>query len=647
MLVATSGHIDHGKTALVRALTGVETDRLPEERARGISIDLGFAYWRPEPGLTIGFIDVPGHERFVRNMLAGVSAVDFALLVVAADDGVMPQTIEHLEILDLLGISRGVVAITKCDRAAPERIAEVAADIRALLADTSLAQAPIVEICALDGRGIAALSAMLLEAAKADERGGPNDRQFRLAIDRAFSVTGAGTVVTGTIVDGGVKVGDRLAVATAGLETRVRGLQSGGLSVETAGAGERCAVNIAGIDVASVHRGDWLCGQGMGRPTSRIEARVGILASAANPLRHNAPLHLHLGTADLIARALIRGQREIPPGGEALVHLVLDTPATCCTGDRLVLREASGRRTIGGGRVIDPFAPDSRRKDASRHAVSAALELGGPAAALAGLRTIPGHEIDLDHFAACFNLGVEAARRLCDAHGWTVLKGGRLLALPQERIEAARHQLTGLLATLHREQPDMAGLCARDLRKALQPPPSGQAFQLLLKDMLAGGEIEASGALYRLAGHTAVFSPADRAMWQQVVPWLEERAPHPFTVAELVAELRTGEAAVKAMLFRRVHNGDVWRVTDKRYMLAGHVRHLADAAVALAASTAPAGFTAAQFRDATGLGRTFIIQLLEFFDSIGVTARRGDERTMRPDYAATVGEAAPLDPTSG
>src|SRR5258706_1269062 len=279
MLVATAGHIDHGKTSLIRALTGVETDRLPEERARGISIDLGFAFWNPDDSRTIGFVDVPGHERYVRNMLAGVAAIDFALLVVAADDGVMPQSVEHVQILDLLGIARGIVAISKCDRSSRERIAAVRDQVHTLLGATTLAGVTMYEVSFVTGRGVAELAEALRAASRAETPRVSKDRNFRLAIDRAFSVTGVGTVVTGTVRDGELETGARLVLSPRGLEARVRGLQSGGQTVTPIPACAPFALNLAAIELAPCARVRWVLVPAMHAPTSRIEVRLKALQS--------------------------------------------------------------------------------------------------------------------------------------------------------------------------------------------------------------------------------------------------------------------------------------------------------------------------------------------------------------------------------
>lgn len=645
MLVATAGHIDHGKTSLIRALTGVETDRLPEERARGISIDLGFAYWRPDDAMTIGFVDVPGHERFVRNMLAGVGAVDFALLTVAADDGVMPQSVEHVQILDLLGMARGVVAITKCDRSSRDRIDEVRAQVQALLAPTTLADIPIFEVSAVTGAGVAELGEALHSAARTEVTRGTAGR-FRLAIDRAFSVPGTGTVVTGTVLDGALETGTRLMVSPRGLETRVRSLQSGGQPVTRIQAGERCAVNLAGIEVAEVHRGDWLLTADMFAPTSRLEVKIRVLHSKREALKHYTPVHLHLGTADIEARVLIPAQVAIPPGGETLVQLALEHPTCAVNGDRFVLRDQSARHLIGGGRVVDPFITGDRRNQAIRAPISAALQLADAAQSLAALLAIPGHEVNTQRFERCFNLEAATAQALYRTSGAVLLGGTHTLALPAARIANISEQIIETLKTFHREQPEAGGMTPRELKATLTEPISAEAFLVLQRDLIEKRLIVSVGSFMKLPGHAASFSAAHSELWQKMQPRLQARGAQPFTVRELASDFRTNEAMIKALLYRRRSNGEVFRITEERFLLRQQVAALAASAAVVAQAVGGKGFTAAQYRDAIGTGRTLAIQILEFFDSVGVTHRNGDLRKMRPDYQLVVGNAEPYVPKS-
>jgi selenocysteine-specific elongation factor len=643
MLVATAGHIDHGKSSLVRAITGVETDRLQEEKRRGISIDLGFAYWRPDGVPTIGFIDVPGHERFVRNMLAGVVGIDAALLVVAADDGVMPQTREHLEILDILGVSQGVVAITKTDRVAHERLEEVRGQVTELLDGTALAGATTFDVSTATGDGVAELSSALIALAAADPSRAVVGRGFRMAIDRAFSVTGAGTVVAGTVLQGALKSGERLVLSPRGAAVRVRGLQSGGRSVERVEAGQRCAVNLAGVELSQVHRGDWLMAADLNAPTSRLEVEIEVSADGGKPLKHNAQVHLHHGTADIGARVLTPRQASVAPGGRAVVTLALETPTSAVNGERFVLRDPSGRRTLGGGRVLDPFASERRRRGEDRAPILAALGEAEPAAALATLLAIPGYELDTDWFARTFNLEPSMARELYDRAGAVRLAQG--LALPAVRARALQDAIVDAVKASHRAKPDAEGVPPRDLEalggERLSPP----LLQALLKSLVDAGRLERVGVLAKAPGHRGALSAGDAAAWGKLVPWLQERGPIPFTAAEAAKELRTSEVLARALLSRKAATREVWRFAGERLLLGDQVASLVARADELTKAGQGEGFTAAAFRDATGIPRNTVIRMLEFFDSIAVTSRQGDRRKVRANYQRVVGSAPPFDPS--
>ncbi len=375
MIIGTAGHIDHGKTTLVRALTGVDTDRLKEEKARGISIELGYAYTPLANGAVLGFIDVPGHERLVHTMVAGACGIDFALLVVAADDGVMPQTREHVAILELLGVSQGAVALTKIDRVDRQRLEEVNAQVKALLGFTALNAAPLfaLDATAADHPGTTALRHHLQQMA-GQARARPDQGLFRLAVDRVFTLAGHGTVVTGTVFSGQVRTGDTVAVMPAGLAARVRSIHAQSRAADAGRAGERCALNLAGVEKSAISRGDWLADPRALAPSTRIDVRMRLLADSGAHLEPWSPLHVHLGTTHRLAHA-VPLESAGPSAGEAgRVQLVFDTPICALPGDRFIVRDAQGRHTLGGGCVLDPCAPARRRRSVERLGSLAALE---------------------------------------------------------------------------------------------------------------------------------------------------------------------------------------------------------------------------------------------------------------------------------
>ena len=644
MIVATAGHIDHGKTLLVKTLTGVDTDQLPEEKARGISIDMGFAYWPLEGGALIGFVDVPGHERFIRNMLAGVCGIDYALLVVAADDGVMPQTVEHLNILDLLEIRRGTAVITKIDRVPPERVQQVTAEVTALLSGTRLSGIPVLAASAVSGAGIEALRQTLAGAAEAHAARAVEGQHFRFAIDRAFTIAGSGTVVTGTVFNGAVAPGDKLVVSPRGTPVRVRGIQIRGIAAERAQAGQRCALNLTGADLETVARGDWLLDEAIHAPTQRLEARVSVLAAEPEALEHWTPVHVHLATADITARIAVPRGGSIAPGAAATVQLVLDKPIGALHGDRFILRDQSARRTLGGGAVLDPFARAVRRAAASRQADLAALGQDSPAAALAAMLEADEAGVDLARFERTFNLKPARAAQLYADAGVVMLGKENRVGMPRARHDALRDKLLAAVREFHAAQPQAVGVEIGTLHKQLAPRLAQAAFQSLARELLDERKLEVNGAAVRLPGHDATSNPEDRRMWQAVAPALQAGGVAPPTLPELAAALKLKEAALKDFLHRKSRGGEVMRVTPDRFYPRATLATLAATAQAVAQASPNGMFTAAQYRDATGTGRGLAIEILEFLDTLGITQRVGDARKMRKDYQPILGAASALAP---
>lgn len=641
MIVATAGHIDHGKTLLVKALTGTDTDRLPEEKARGISIDLGFAYWPLPGGGLIGFVDVPGHERFVRNMLAGVCGIDFALLVVAADDGVMPQTVEHLQILDLLGIRQGVAVITKIDRVAPERVAEVTAEVKKLVAGTVLQGIATYPVSAITGAGMEPLRQALIAAAKqraARERRG---HHFRFAIDRAFIIAGSGTVVTGTIFSGQVKTGDRFVVSPRGVPVRIRRLQIRGQTAEQAAAGERCALNLTGNDLDTVARGEWVLDEALHAPTRRLEVEFTLLPTERAALKNWTSVHLHIATDDIPARVAIVRDGSIAPGTTATMQLVLDRPTATVNGDRFVLRDVSGRRTLGGGRVLDPYAPASRRASPERLAAIAALRNADPKEAFRKLLEIPGETLELERFGRTYNLSPAQVESLAKSADAAILGKDQRVAIPRREAAALRDKALAALADFHRQKPQAQGMELETLRRGVAPHLSEDAFHSLLRDLVAAQKLVVSGSIARLPTHDATSNPEDAKMWEAVLPALGNAGFSPPLATQLAQQLGLRDKVLKDFLHRKRKTGDLYLVAEERFYPKATLATLAATANAVAAASPGGAFTAAQYRDAIGTGRTLAIQILECLDTLGITQRSGDLRRMRKDYTAILGAAQP------
>lgn len=633
MIVGTAGHIDHGKTSLVRALTGVDTDRLKEEQRRGITIELGFAYLPRPSGDIIGFVDVPGHERLVHTMLAGATGIDFALLVVAADDGVMPQTREHLAIIDLLGIRRGVVALSKCDVATAERLAEVDAQIRATLAGTGLADAEIIRVSTVTDKGVAELLAHLDKAAI--ETGVRSaDGRFRLAIDRSFSLRGAGTVATGTVLSGRVSVGDRVLVSPPGIEARVRSVHAQNTSATLGLAGQRCALALAGskIDPESVERGAVVLDPTLHNPVSRIDATLTLLASERKALSQWLPVKFHHGSAERNARVLILRSGGVGPGQTDYAQIVLDRPAAMAAGDRFILRDSAATRTIGGGVILDLRPPERNRTTPARREELNIL-CGGDPKRMVRQMLEAGHGIvDISAFyrdrAAAAELVEETVR---DLDLVTFADGDRVVGMLQASWQRYAADAVAALGRFHAEKPDLPGLGQERLRLALTPRLPATVYVQALYRLVAEGQVALDRSWVRRPGHEVRLSDEEELIWSRIKPLLNggERFRPP-RVRDIAKAQRIDEGFLRRLFKLAARRGDVDEIAPDHYFLGPTVIEMADVARDLAASGAGGEFTVIAFRDRLDNGRKVAIQILEFFDRQGLTMRRGDIRRINP-----------------
>ena len=636
MIVGTAGHIDHGKTSLVRALTGIDTDRLPEEKARGITLDLGFAYVPLDNGGVLGFVDVPGHERLVHTMIAGASSIGMALLVVAADDGVMPQTREHLQILSLLGISRAVVALTKVDLVDPDRAIEVELDIAALLNGTELAGAAVFPVSATTGAGIAPLRARLLTEAACQAHPNvqrpdvqrpnvqrPGGRRFRLAVDRAFSLAGAGTVVTGSVVAGEVRVGQSVLILPSGLGARVRGIHVANRAVAQAETGERCALNLIGPGIRkdAIGRGDWVVAPDAGTVTRSCDVSLRLLATERSALKPGTPVLLHHGAGQASARVLLLDPAILPPGATGLAHLALDRPLPLRHGDRLVLRDIAASRTIAGGRVLDPRPPKRHRRQPGRLDLLRALSTTDTHRAVVGLLGEPPFLVRRDVLQA----------------DWGLTDSGLAAALPDTlaiaswlasttSVSALTREVTDVLADFHARQPAEPGITMEALRLALPTRLARDGFAALTAHLVASGVLAAAAHLLRMPGHRGGLAGEDMRLWDRLRPILETDPYRPPLLREAAERTGTGEVALRRACKGFARMGLVVEVAPDRFFARSAVVAMAEAAHALAAEVGGNGFTAARFRDRLGNGRQLAIQVLDYFDRRGLTVRRGDLR---------------------
>ncbi len=631
MIIGTAGHIDHGKTALVKALTGVDGDRLKEEKARGITIDLGFAYMPAPDGRIIGFIDVPGHERFVHTMFAGASGIDFALLVVAADDGVKPQTVEHLAILDLLDVRNGLIVITKADLASPDRLAEVTTGIKVAIAGTALEGADIMPVSAVTGEGIDELRSRLIAVAGALSPRSSEGR-FRLAVDRVFTLSGVGVVVTGTVLSGFVGIGAQVVISPSGLPARVRSIHAQNRPAEIAWAGDRCALNLAGPGVSkeAISRGDVVLSPALHAPTDRIDAVLHVLKSEEKQIGQWFPVRLHHAAAEVGARVVLLDDKALQPGATAEVQLVLDAPIAAAAPDRFVIRDVSAQRTIGGGKFIDLRAPARKRRTPERRAQRAALAIEEPAAAFAALLDAPPFAADLAAFARDRALSSAQADRIVSDLGLVVLEaGGAAAAVAPHRWQSFAASLIERVTQYHADNPDIQGIGREQLRLLLEPRLGKPVFTAALQKIAEQGEIALDGAFVRLASHQVRLSPSDEEAWKIVAAQLggAERFRPP-RVRDIAASTKRPERDVRKLMKLTCRLGRTDEVAHDHFFLRQTVREMVAIAADVAVKADAGWFNAADFRDRLANGRKVAIQILEFFDRNGVTLRKGDLRRM-------------------
>lgn len=637
MIVGTAGHIDHGKTTLIRALTGVDTDRLEEEKKRGISIQLGYAYTPLPDGQILGFIDVPGHERLVHTMVAGATGIDFGLLIVAVDDGVMPQTREHLAVLQLLGLQAGAIVLSKADRADAARIDSVKAELQTLVQGTFLQDAPVFVVDALsdDKPGLETLRqhlhAQAMQSAKQDGQG-----YFRLAIDRVFTLQGHGTVVTGTVHDGILDLDAAaidLRLMPRGTPVRVRSIHAQNQASRQALAGQRCALNLGGIDVQNIERGDWLADARCFIPSTRIDVELSLLDKDIPALRTWSPWHVHMGAAHLTAHAVPLDGEFLQPGQTGKVQLVFDHPICAMTGERFILRNAQASETVGGGIVLDPNAPDRKRRSTTRLAWLNALAQwtrGGP---LENLLAHAPYGLDEE---TLLRLSGGAQHRLTAPAKARWHTGSRpqsqAILLSDARLEALCQHIESVMLQFHERNSDEPGLSISRLRRMAAPTMSDAIWQLLTEHLLAEQRLARQGAWLHTPGHRVTLSPEDEALASSLRPMIEAGRFDPPWTRDLAKETEHPEDQTRAVLRRLVRQGELFQIVHDLFY---HRRQIAILANIIRELHTGQGVSAAQFRDATGLGRKRAIQILEFFDRMGYTRRVRDRHVLRGETWAT------------
>lgn len=648
MIIGTAGHIDHGKTTLVRALTGVDTDRLPEEKRRGISIELGYAFLDTPSGARIGFIDVPGHERLVHTMLAGATGIDHALILVAADDGVMPQTREHFAVIALLGMRSASVVITKTDRADAQRLRAVHEQIAELTRDTVLAHSPVFEVCAQAGDGVQALRSHLFDLESRSHARATTGQGFRLAIDRVFVVEGTGTVVTGTVHGGRVNVGDMLrrAPETAEpLSARVRSVHAQNRAVDSAGPGERCALGLAGIAREALARGQWLVSPSVTLATQRVDVQLQLWPGEPRPLRSGARVHIHLGATSVTGSvALLNTDDSLAPGDSARAQLVLHEAVAAWRGDRVVLRDAAASRTIAGGLILDPFAPSRYRRTPQRLAELDAMALDDAVAREQALLAASPNGVDLAKLSrAAGSLGVDSAAndkaddrttqsRAVPREPRPLVATGAdsLWALHSNHADVVRAQTIAALGRFHAEHPDELGPDAARLRRLAAPRLAEPLWRATLQAMREAGSVGLRASFVHLPAHAAKLSTVDERIAQKLAPLLAGSGFEGVWIRDLARDSGESEALVRVAISRLAQRGELHQIVRDLVYDVPTMRKLA-ALARKAAGETNGVVTAAQFRDITVLGRKRAIQILEYFDRAGLLRRVGDEHRLRSD----------------
>ena len=628
VIVGTAGHIDHGKSALVEALTGTHPDRLAEERRRGITIELGFAFLE-ENGVRFGLVDVPGHERFVSNMLAGAAGIDLVLLVIAADESIKPQTREHFDICRLLGVKRGVVALTKSDLVDSDMLGLVRLEVEEYLRGSFLERAPIVPVSAKTGAGLGELKKSLHDVAT-EISGKDAARYFRLPIDRAFAMKGFGTVVTGTLISGSIRAEDEVELFPGGKRLRVRGVQSGGKSVERAIAGQRTAVNLAGIDHGDVKRGMTLAAPGRFRTTRRIDVRLTLLPSARK-LKHRARVHFHAGTAETVAEVFVYGGSGLAPGQSALAHLRLQDEVLLRPGDRFIVRQFSPVVTIGGGEVLDCLARRPTVRDSGRPAFLEIMERGKRDEVLVAMteRAVLGLEFnEIVARTAWFEREVREVAQVPNvAEKLKMVSPEPLILLGRKAFDEVRRKIAERVERFHKENPLSPGIAREDLRASVGRRVRAETFRAALEELASEKKLDVQGELVKRAGSQIALQPEEAQAKGEIEKAFADAELAVPSAREVLAKLSVEPKRAEKLLQILLREKILVRVSPELIFHRDALAHLRER-LATYKKAKGERISVPIFKDLTGISRKYAIPLLEYLDRERVTRRAGDERVI-------------------
>ncbi len=631
VVLGTAGHIDHGKTTLIKALTGIDCDRLKEEKERGITIELGFAAMTLPSGISISIVDVPGHEKFVHHMVAGATGVDLVALVIAADEGIMPQTREHLEICDLLRVKKGLVALTKIDLVEKDWLELVKEEIREFLQGTFLENAPIIPVSSVTGEGLTEFVREVDRLTQEVEERSP-EGIFRLPIDRVFTMKGFGTVVTGTVVSGKISIGDNLEILPSGLMTKVRGIQIHGKPVEAALAGARAGINLQGLEKSAIARGEVLAHAQTLRTTNNLDAVFNLLPSATKPLKNRSRVRLHVGTMEVLGKILILGSEEIKPGEEAYIRLLLEEPTVALAGDRFVIRSYSPVVTIGGGEILDAFP--TRHKRVSPNLKSEMDIL---------LKSPPEEKVKL-HLWKAGPAGLsfaEMVMRLNSAPGQLkslidlLISKGEIQAFDGDRLRYLHPRILtelkeiclNFLREFHLQNPLQPGAAKEELKSKLPPQMDSRLFQHLLSILAGEKKIVIEKELLRLASHTISLKEEEKDLRQKIIDLLAKSALQPPTTKEIISALQISPNELKPVLQLLTREGILVKVKDDLYFHRPAVAELETRVINFLKEQKE--ISPAQFKEMTQVSRKYAIPLMEYLDAQKITLRVGDKRVLR------------------
>ncbi len=630
VILGTAGHIDHGKTSLVKALTGVDTDRLKEEKERGITTELGFTFLDLPSGIRMGIVDVPGHEKFVKHMVGGVWGIDLVALVIAADEGVMPQTREHLDICKLLNVKKGLVVLSKIDLVDQDLLELVSEEVSEIVRDTFLRTAPIVPVSSVTGEGIPRLLSTL-DLLSQEIDGRPADGLFRLPIDRVFTMKGFGTVVTGTMISGTLSSGETVQILPAGMEGKVRNLQVHNRSVESAVAGERAAVNLQGIETSSVERGAVLVRPNTLRPTQLVDAYLEYLPDAPRPLKHRSMVRFHIGTALTHASVFLLDREELPPGEGGFVQLRLDRPVVALPQDRFVIRSSAAIQTVGGGVILDSHPEKHRRYTSSVTADLSLLKDGTDEQALrqhiqhSGMGGITLEDllnrVEMSPGEVKANL-----RRMAEKGDLFFIDPEKLKVIEKEQYQRLREFALGQLGEFHRRSPMKSGLSKEELRTKLPPEVDIKLFQILINQLIESKEVILEKDKLRLPGHQ-ISSADEKGLIKRVEVSVLKGGLQPPSPKELSDEWSEGNEKIRAIFEHLAHEGILVKIKGDIYVHQAAVENLKKELVAYLKSHQE--ITTPQFKEMTKVSRKYAIPLIEYFDQSKLTLRVGEKRVLR------------------